>query len=71
MNKKVETIDCTPTWPAVCQMLLTVLENGTEEGKKVAKAELMNMAKIAQAYLELQKASKPVLLGSIPTPDMV
>ena len=45
-----EVIDCTPTWEGVTAVLFAVLEDGTEEGKKIAREELVNMAKVADRY---------------------
>lgn len=39
------TIDLTPTWTAVMPALCCTLENGTPEGKKLAREELMDLAK--------------------------
>lgn len=50
IKRKVGTIDLTPTWSAVLPMILYALECGTEEGKRLAKLELANMAKAADAY---------------------
>ncbi len=46
----VEVIDCTPTWEGVTQVLLAVLEDGSEEGKRIAREELVKMAKVADAH---------------------
>lgn len=54
--KGLQTIDCTPTWSGILPALLNVLENGTEEGKKVVYVELKRMAEIADKYVEYQKS---------------
>lgn len=57
-KKKVETIDLTPTWQTALQIYLTVLESGTDEGKRLAKEGLNKMANVAQAHVELLKKTK-------------
>jgi hypothetical protein len=42
---KLKTIDCTPTWVGLMPALLAVLEDGTEKGKKLAREELMDLAR--------------------------
>ena len=42
--KTVKTINLTPTWKGIMPGIIEVLENGTEEGRKVARAELMRVA---------------------------
>jgi hypothetical protein len=54
--KGLQTIDCTPTWSGILPALLIVLEDGTEEGKKLARIELKRMAEIADKYVEHQKS---------------
>ena len=51
-RKAGRTIDCTPTWEAATRIYLTVLESGNAEGKKIAREELLRLAK---AYDTLQK----------------
>jgi len=41
------TIDLTPTWQGVLPILIGALEDGTNEGKKLAREELRRMAKAA------------------------
>ena len=55
----METIDLTPTWAAVLPALLAVIEDGTDEGRKMAREELARMAQAADKYNELMKATKP------------
>lgn len=55
----METIDLTPTWAAVLPILLTAVEDGTFEGRKIAREELARMAGLADKYVELMKAAKP------------
>lgn len=49
----VGTIDCTPTWQGILPYYLLVLQDGTPEGQKIAKAELNHMAKVADMAKEL------------------
>lgn len=37
-------LDLTPSWHAAMQILIIALEDGTQEGKKHARAELMDLA---------------------------
>lgn len=39
-------IDMTPTWEETARMLIAVLENGTFEGKKMARDEIVRMGRI-------------------------
>ena len=53
-------IDVTPTWEAILPVLVTILEDGTEKGKRAATSELQRMAKLADRYVTLQaEAAKP------------
>lgn len=38
-------IDLTPTWTAVMPVLLDIIENGNDEAKKIAREELLDLAK--------------------------
>lgn len=59
-KKKVGTIDATPTWRAILPIILTALEIGTPEGKRIAKEELERMADAADAYnAQVDKANQP------------
>lgn len=55
----METIDLTPTWSGILPGLLAVIENGTGEGRRLAREELARMAQAADKYNELAKATKP------------
>lgn len=50
MKQDKNTVDLTPPWEEVGRMIVILLENGDAEGKKQAKAQLKNMAKIADAF---------------------
>lgn len=55
-KKSVGVIDCTPTWAGILSWYIAVLEDGkTAEGREIAKAELLRMAKLADAYVEINK----------------
>jgi hypothetical protein len=41
----MRTIDITPTWEAAVRIYMMVLEDGTEEGKEMAREELMRLAR--------------------------
>lgn len=63
----METIDLTPSWVAAAKIILLVLENGTEEGKKQAREELFNMAKVADMYVEsIKPSSEDQFTGLVP-----
>lgn len=42
-------------WKTVARILIAALENGTDEGKKLARDELMKMADVADFAVDLQK----------------
>ena len=48
-EQKPATIDLTLTWQGVLPILIAALEDGTEEGKKIAREELRRMAKAADS----------------------
>jgi hypothetical protein len=43
-NTVIKTVDCTPTWKGIMPAIIAVLEDGTPEGKRLAKEELMDLA---------------------------
>jgi hypothetical protein len=51
----METIELTPTWQGVLPILLAALEDGTKEGKRIAREELRRMAEAADKFNELNK----------------
>lgn len=51
----MDKIDITPTWEEALRVYLMLLENGDPQGKKTAKSELQNMARIADFYSALVK----------------
>jgi hypothetical protein len=55
-GKVVGVIDCTPTWVGILPYYLTVLQDGNEKGKEIARKELKRMAEIADLYVAMQKA---------------
>lgn len=58
------TIDMTPTWGAVAPIFIAALENGTEAGRASARKEVMNMARVADAYVASTKA--PAAAQAVP-----
>lgn len=40
------TINLTPTWTAAANIYITVLENGNDEGKEIAREEILKMGKL-------------------------
>jgi hypothetical protein len=41
----MRTIDITPSWETAVRIYIMVLEDGTEEGKEMAREELMRLAR--------------------------
>ena len=56
----MEKIDLTPTWGSALNICLNVLENGTEEGKKLVISELRRMADLADKYNKLQAETEKI-----------
>lgn len=54
----VETIDVTPTWSGILGMLITLIENGSPEGRATAIDEMRKMARLADLYVTSQKEKK-------------
>jgi hypothetical protein len=54
--RPVEYIDLTPSWSGIMPALIAALENGTEEGRRLARAELMRLAHITDAQNDRFKA---------------
>jgi hypothetical protein len=53
MNENLEQYvaeDVTPTWEGLLPMMLEMASNENPEGRKVAREELVRMAKAADAY---------------------
>lgn len=44
-------IDITPTWEQAVRIYLLVLEEGTEEGKEIARKELLRLARTYDALI--------------------
>lgn len=64
----MQTINLTPTWSNVADIIILAIEHGTEEGKKMAKDELKKMAKVADLYVEsLGDSSPDQFTGLMPT----
>lgn len=51
MKEKIGTIDLTPTWSGVLDLLLMAYTQGTVEGQRHAIMELQRMAQAADAYV--------------------
>jgi hypothetical protein len=51
LKEKENTIDMTPTWQSAVKIYMAVLENdkASFEGKKVAREELLKLAKIVDS----------------------
>lgn len=57
-KKIVQTIDVTPTWHSVTKIIRLSLENGTDEGKRIALDTLRQMADICEAVRTAPKETK-------------
>lgn len=66
MSIKNQTIDLTPSWAGVANIILLALEHGTPEGKAVAKQELRKMAAVADKYVEKKKFPEFYSPDSVP-----
>ena len=49
----METIEIKQTWEGIVAALILILEDGDEQGKKIAREEITRMAKIADLAIEL------------------
>lgn len=56
MTKDVEEIDLTPSWRETAQIIAVALENGTEEGKELARRELYRMASTLDKLIENEES---------------
>ena len=54
----ITQIDLTPTWPEAARMIAAALENGTGEGRTMARAELFRMADILDSLKQTQSDHK-------------
>ena len=57
-QSSARVIDATPTWAGVLPILFAALENGTEDGQRIARAELQRMAIAADKFNAIAKAAK-------------
>lgn len=60
MTIKTEYIDVTPTWETAAATLAHVMRDGTAEGQKLARAELIRMGQLVdnlQAELKTMKGA--------------
>ena len=48
-------IDVTPSWEGLVPSLVTLIENGSAEGRKIAREELHRMARAADMAVRMQK----------------
>ena len=51
------SLNITPTWNAAMQILIAVLEDGTEKGKTEARIELMRLADLIDRQNEKDKVA--------------
>jgi hypothetical protein len=54
----MRTVDITPTWRGILPAILAALTDGTAEGRKIAREELVRMADIADAYVAEHKETR-------------
>lgn len=57
LPKMPRAIDATPSWADVLPILFMALENGTEDGQRIARAELQRMAIAADKFNAIAKAA--------------
>lgn len=57
-KKLVEVVDLAPSWVTAVEIYMAVLEDGTEQGKETARAEIRRLASIADAVIAEQKKGK-------------
>ena len=56
MKDTTQTIDITPTWEEVAPIMIEIIKNGsTPKSIRTAENEIINMARIADRYIKLQK----------------
>lgn len=58
MEQKRERLVLAPIWAGVLPALIAVLQNGTEEGQRMAARELRRMAEAADSYNAILKQEK-------------
>lgn len=51
----VRYIDATPTWAAILPALLAAVTDGTAEGQRIARAELVRMARAADSAVAMER----------------
>ena len=54
----MKTIDLTPTWETATHIYLMVLDEGAEEGKAMARQELLRLARTYDALIASLKQEK-------------
>lgn len=50
MKKKIETIDCTPTWEGVLPLLIEFLDNKKLEVRQTGNDNLLTISRMADAF---------------------
>ena len=55
---KVDSIDLTPTWRSVADIIVILMEDGTIKGKEEARGFLYDMARVADSYVSAVKAGQ-------------
>lgn len=53
----MRTIDLKPTWTETANMLLAIIENGTDDSKDFARAEIRRMGQIIDHLKAQQKGA--------------
>lgn len=48
-------IDVTPSWEGILPYLITIMQDGSYEGQKLAREELHRMAHLADAAVRIQR----------------
>jgi hypothetical protein len=57
--EEVETIDLTPTWPELVNIIIALIQGGNTAG---AREHLVQMATVAQMYVDLDKKGLPAAI---------
>jgi hypothetical protein len=55
---EVGTVDMTPSWNKIADIIVLAFETGTDKAKEIAKAQLYHMAKVADAHVVAAKEGR-------------
>jgi hypothetical protein len=60
----VRTVDMTPTWAAAARIYIMALENGTGEGKQMAREEIERMGILLDSLIAARKDAGEGVAGA-------